>query len=82
MYVTGSFANEQTSSLLTFLTYTTIHEKEEYARVTEEMIRSGMISGPDDCDLSLDEEGDRIPEQDATTASKSVQNTPHGQTGQ
>lgn len=67
--------NGQTSSLLTFLTYTTIHQKAEYARVIDEMVRSGIISGADDVDISLDEESNTtLDQEDGTSASESVPN--------
>lgn len=62
--------DRQTSSLLTFLTYTMIHEAEGFKRVTAELIRSGIIPLPDDFDNSL-EEGD-TDGQDATTERKPV----------
>lgn len=52
-----SVLNTQTTSLLTFLTYVMLHEKSEFARVTDEMIRSGIMSAPDGYDL-FPEQGD------------------------
>lgn len=41
-----------------------IHEKEEYTRVVEEMIRSGIVPAPDDSDVPPEEND---PDQDSST---------------